>query len=137
MTPDEAHQCAILLEATPDQIFAKLASAKDTTEAQLFLDEIKKNAHKQLRIQAKTLHPDITQDVCKHNLLKRMILILEELDKTTLDNFIQPPELSRRERIARNRRGIGGMSISFIIVDDIQGMADIEITQDGYIRFKI
>lgn len=92
MTPDEALKCAAMLEAHPQSIMIKLANANTIDEAQKFLDDVKKNARKQLRILAKDLHPDKTPDEEKHKLLKNLLQILEELEATSLDNFISHPQ---------------------------------------------
>lgn len=90
ITKAEALKYSEMLEAHPQYILKKLASAKDSSEALVLLDEIKKNAHKRLRILAKDLHPDKTDNVEKHSLFKKLVLIVEELDQTTLSDFIRP-----------------------------------------------
>lgn len=90
MTHNEATLCAEILQAHPRFIMEKLASASNTEEAQRFLDEIKKNAHRQLRIKAKELHPDKTTDAKKHELLKNLLTILNELDRSQIEHWILP-----------------------------------------------
>jgi len=90
MTHDEAILCAVLLDAHPRFIMEKLASATSVNEAQTILDEIKKNAQKQLRIQAKELHPDKTPDTRKHERLKNLLQILDELNRFEIKDWIFP-----------------------------------------------
>jgi neutral trehalase len=92
MTQDEALNCATMLEAHPQNILVKLATARDIAEAQTFLDKIKKNARKKLRILAKDLHPDKTPDVTKHELLKNLFKVIEDLESRTLNDFIALPQ---------------------------------------------
>ena len=90
MTHNEATQCAELLCAHPRFIMEKLASASNVSEAQQFLDEIKKNAQKQLRIHAMKLHPDKTTDPKKHEQLKNLLQILDELNRSAIEDWIFP-----------------------------------------------